>query len=95
MLRRNTKSIGNKNPNRIKTKDGNIPIYRSVVESFFREMYSRANERQKQPRPKITNQVPEEMPQITPYEIKIEPSEMKNDKSRGDDRVVTEAISLV
>lgn len=98
ILRRNMNNTGNKNMYRVKRKDGVITTDKTeileVVESFYREMYEEVCERQDQTLPKITNQGSEEMPEITPHEVEIALSEMKNNKSPGDDGVVIEAIRL-
>lgn len=98
VLRRYMNSTGNKKMYRIKSREGDITTDKmeilEVVESFYRELYRRDDENQDQPMPKITNQGSEEMPEVTTSEVKTALSEMKNNKSPGDDGVVIEAIKL-
>lgn len=82
----------------MRNKDGNITTNRDdileIVESVYCEIYAKKvdGKRSKTAQDHIPGI--KKKSEMTPYQIKIALSEIKNTKSPGDDRIVMEAINL-
>lgn len=95
---RNKLSLGKKEITKLETTaDGKVITNRidilKTIENFYANLYSNKEHRKiTENVPQIMNQGSEEMPPITREEMQKSLSEMKNNKSPGEDDVVIEAV---
>ncbi|XP_072400307.1 uncharacterized protein [Diabrotica undecimpunctata] len=95
---RHNMSTGKKNIHKLRNKQDDIVTDKEeivkTVEDFYRQLYETSKSDKRRPLPKIENQGSELMPNITVDEIKNALRVMKNNKSPGEDRVMTESLKL-
>lgn len=92
-------SQGKKNICKLKDKQGNVKTNREeilkIVETFYAELYKKQTEGTPDDKIiKVLNQGSEDIPEITISEINGALSEMKNNKTPGEDGLVIEAIKM-
>lgn len=94
VLRRNSK-VGRHNICKLENKAGQVTTNKDeivkIVEDFYEELYRKPDE-EEVPIPRILNRGSEDVPDITYCEVRRAVSEMKNNKSPGEDEIVIEAV---